>query len=110
MKQVDEQFLSKVAHVLAEARNHVKTTINLSMVYTYFDIGRMIVEEEQNGEDRAEYGKYVVEELSKYLTDRFGKGFSATNLKQMRRFYIVYADDAIGQTASDQLKNMPTIF
>lgn len=85
----------------------MKTAINLSMVYTYFDIGRKIIEEEQNGKDRAEYGKFVLEELSRYLTGEFGKGFSTTNLKQMRKFYSIYAKETIGQTLSDQLKNLP---
>lgn len=76
------------------------------MLYTYFEIGRMIIEEEQNGEDRAEYGKYLLEELSGYLTKEFGKGFSVTNLKQMRKFYSVYAKDSIGQIPSDRLENM----
>lgn len=63
------------------------------MVYEYFETGRLIVEEEQNGSQRAAYGKY--------LTERMGRGFSVTNLKQMRKFYQVYADDQIGQMFSD---------
>jgi predicted nuclease of restriction endonuclease-like (RecB) superfamily len=59
----------------------------------------MLVEEEQGGKDRAEYGKQLLQELSRVLTDEFGRGFSTTNLKQMRQFYLVYS---IGQTASDQ--------
>lgn len=76
-----------------------------SMLYTYFEIERMIVEEEQNGQDRAEHGKYILKELLSHLRGEFGKGFSATNLKQMRKFYSIYAKDAISQTMSDQLQN-----
>lgn len=54
------------------------------MVYAYYEIGRMIVEEEQHGENRAAYGKQIVQELSNYLVGKFGKGFSTTNLKLMR--------------------------
>jgi hypothetical protein len=68
------------------------------MVLTYFEIGRRIVEEEQNGEERAEYGKEHIPDLSRLLTKEFGKGFSATNLKQMRTFYIIYQKR---QTLSD---------
>lgn len=108
MKRIDKNFFNKIAHLLTEARNNVKTAINLSMVYTYFDIGKMIVEEEQQGEDRAAYGKYVLKELSHYLTGEFGKGFSVTNLKQMRKFYNVYSKETIRQTVSDQLNHLPT--
>jgi predicted nuclease of restriction endonuclease-like (RecB) superfamily len=61
------------------------------MVYTYFEIGRMIVEEEQNGKERAEYGKQILKELSKRLNAEFGKGFSQRNLEQMRQFYLTYS-------------------
>jgi len=60
------------------------------MVSTYFQIGRMIVEEQQDGEARAIYGKALLEELSKVLKEEFGKGFSADNLENMRRFYLIY--------------------
>lgn len=94
---------------MEKARENVKTAVNLSMVYTYFEIGRMIFEEEQNGEQRASYGKYLMNELSKHLIAQFGKGFSVTNLKQMRQFYMVYSGDQIGQTLSDQFNNLPTV-
>lgn len=86
-----------------------KAAIDLSMVYAYFEIGRLIVEEEHNGGQRAAYGKYVIPELSKYLTAHIGRGFSVTNLKQMRKFYQVYAQDQIGQTLSDQFSNLPAV-
>lgn len=92
-------FYNKVAILLKEARKSVVQTVNKTMVYTYFEIGRMIVEEEQNGKDRAEYGENLLKELSKTLTLEFGKGFSGTNLKQMRQFYLAYS---ISQTVSDE--------
>ena len=79
------------------------------MVYSYFEVGRKIVEEEQTGENRAQYGQYILKELAQYLTKNFGKGFSVTNLKQMRQFYLVYESDQIGQTVSDQFVNLPTV-
>ena len=57
-------FFESVAQLLEEARKNVKTAVNLSMVYAYFEIGHMIVEEEQNGENRAAYGAYLLKELS----------------------------------------------
>lgn len=71
------------------------------MVKTYFEIGQMIVTEEQNGNQRAEYGKHLISGLSNKLTTEFGKGFSRTNLKQMRSFYLTYSK---GQTLSDEFK------
>lgn len=61
------------------------------MVVTYFEIGRMIVDEEQNGKERAEYGKKIIKELSIRLKNEFGKGFSQRNLEQMRQFYLIYS-------------------
>jgi hypothetical protein len=60
------------------------------MVHTYFEIGRYIVEDEQQGEQRAEYGKAVLKELSAKLTERFGNGFSVENLKFIRNFFLTY--------------------
>ncbi|MBD5556018.1 MAG: DUF1016 domain-containing protein [Roseburia sp.] len=108
-EKMNEDFLQSVADVLEAARKNAKAAIDLSMVYAYFETGRLIVEEEQNGLQRAAYGKYLIPELSKYLTKRMGRGFSVTNLKQMRKFYQVYAADQIGQMLSDQLSDLPTV-
>ena len=104
---IDHKFLESVAEVLAQARKNAKTAVNLSMVYAYFEIGKMIVEEEQHGANRAAYGTQLLKELSEYLTHQFGKGYSAENLKLMRRFYIVYSQDQIGETVFTQFKNLP---
>ena len=69
----------------------------------------MIVEEEQNGQNRAAYGKQLLKELSTYLTSTFGKGYSAENLKLMRRFYNVYSQDKIGETVFTQFENLPAV-
>lgn len=106
---IDQDFLKNVSEVLENARKNVKTAVNLSMVYAYYEIGRMIVEEEQHGQNRAAYGKQIVQELSNYLAEKFGKGFSTTNLKQMRQFYIIYSQDQISQTLSDQFENLPAV-
>ena len=95
--------------MLAHARKNAKTAVNLSMVYAYFEIGRMIVEEEQHGANRAAYGTQLLKELSAYLTKNFGKGFSVGNLKNIRQFYKVYSEDQIGETVFSQFGNLPAV-
>ena len=95
------ELLQNISALLENARKKVAVAVNQTMVLTYFEIGRMIVEDEQNGESRAEYGKVLLKDLSDHLTERFGKGFSETNLKQMRHFYMSYS---IRQTLSDELE------
>lgn len=104
---MNDEFLKSIASVLESARKNAKTAVNLTMVYAYFEIGRIIVEEEQNGKNRAAYGKQILQELSEYLTAQFGKGFSVGNLKNIRQFYRVYADDQIGETVFSQFENLP---
>ena len=106
---IDHNFWESVAEVLAQARKNAKTAVNLSMVYAYFEIGRMIVEEEQHGANRAAYGTQLLKELSVYLTEKYGKGFSVGNLKNIRQFYKVYANDQIGETVFSQFKNLPAV-
>lgn len=100
-------FFDRVLEVLKNARKQAKLALNISMVYSYYEVGRIILEEEQNGEKRAEYGKAILKELSKRLTESLGKGFSVENLKLMRRFYMVYSHDQIGQKVSTQFENLP---
>lgn len=106
---INQGFLKNVSEVLEKAKQNVKTAVNLSMVYAYYEIGRMIVEEEQQGENRAAYGKQLLKELSAYLTSAFGKGYSVDNLKLMRRFYNVYSNDQIGETVFPQFENLLTV-
>lgn len=109
MTPIDHSFLESVAEVLTQARENAKTAVNLSMVYAYFEIGRMIVEEEQHGANRAAYGTKLLKELSAYLTEKYGKGFSVGNLKNIRQFYKVYANDQIGETVFSQFENFPAV-
>ena len=107
MNEVSNEFLNKVSLLIEEAKKNVKTTVNIAMVYTYFEIGRMIIEEEQNGDNRAEYGKYIIRNLSSFLTEHYGKGNSISNLKNFRQFYLIYSNDSIGQAMFSQFKNYP---
>ena len=106
---LNSDFMEDISKILEEARSNAKTAVNLSMVYAYYEIGRKIIEEEQNGENRAAYGKQILKELSKYLTQKHGKGYSAENLKLMRRFYVVYSQDQIGETVFTQFKDLPAV-
>lgn len=96
-----ENLYNKVAELLKQAQSTVVQTVNKTMTLTYFKIGKMIVEEEQNGKERAEYGQQLINGLSHRLSTEFGKGFSPTNIKQMRSFYLIYSK---GQTVSDEFK------
>ena len=82
----------QVAELLQNARQQVLRTVNSTMTITYFEIGKIIVEEEQNGKDRAEYGKKLLKGLSQQLTKEFGKGFSIRNLEFIRKFYLTYSN------------------
>ncbi len=87
-----QQLIQNISALLDNARKNVAVVINHTMVLTYYEIGRMIVEDEQNGESRAEYGKAVLKDLSFHLTEKFGKGFSIENLDRMRFFYKTYSE------------------
>jgi predicted nuclease of restriction endonuclease-like (RecB) superfamily len=93
---------TKIADLINAARQNVVKTVNQTMVYTYFEIGRMILEDEQHGKKRAEYGKQVLKELSAKLSKEFGKGFSERNLEQMRQFFLTYS---ISQKSSAKLQD-----
>lgn len=95
-----DELYQSISNILANARNKVYSAANSAMVDAYWQIGKCIVEYEQNGQSRAEYGKSVIKELSKRLTENFGKGFTSTNLKYMRQFYITFPK---GHALSDQL-------
>ena len=90
-KDINDLFL-KVVDLVTQARERVATAVNIAEVYTKFHIGQYIVEYEQKGERRAEYGKSVLKELSKRLTDSLGDGWSYSNLRQIRQFYLVYGN------------------
>lgn len=101
-KSHNETFVSDVKEILNAARKTVYTSVNTAMVQAYWLIGKRIVEEEQNGKGRAAYGKEIVKTLSAELTLEFGKGFSSTNIKNFRKFYLSFGEISIGQTLSDQ--------
>ncbi len=97
-----KEFVKEIKNLLNQAKERVKTSINIAMVYTYYEIGKKIVEEEQSGNKRADYGKRLIKELSKELTKEFGKGYSINSLKLFRQFYVIYNINQIGQSVISQ--------
>lgn len=100
------QFVESVRELIASARLRVARGVDLVQVYTNFEIGRRIVEEEQRGEDRAAYGEEILRTLARQLTAEFGRGFSLSNLKSMRLFYL-QNPERIGQTAPGRFGALP---
>ena len=99
--EIKKDIYQEIHDLLHKARQNIISNINSTMTKTYFLIGKRIVEEEQNGNKRAEYGKNLIKMLSEKLTKEFGKGFSETNLEQMRKFFKVYG---IPQTLSEEFQ------
>lgn len=91
-------LFARVVALIEEARQKVATVANIAQVYTNYEIGRQIVEEEQGGKRRAEYGKQILIDLSQKLTARFGRGWSVDNLQRMRVFYLLYSSEVIYAT------------
>lgn len=101
MNLTENNFYQEIKELLYSAKNRVYQTINTTMTQTYFQIGKRIVEEEQGGETRAEYGSALLKNLSSELIKEFGKGYSEQNLKNMRQFYLIYQKR---QTVSSEFK------
>jgi predicted GNAT family N-acyltransferase len=96
-----QRIYQQIREVLIQARSRALQVVNTEMVACYWQIGRLIVEEEQRGEKRAEYGKRLIRDLSKRLSEEFGKGFDRTNLQHMRVFYLGFSNcDALRRELS----------
>jgi predicted nuclease of restriction endonuclease-like (RecB) superfamily len=100
---MDQAFVSDIKSILAEARRSGYRAINLAMVDAYWRVGKRIVEEEQRGEVRANYGERVIKALSKALSAEFGKGFSIANLKNFRQFYLTFPEAEKSYAVCSQL-------
>ena len=98
--KIHKDVYSSIKELMDNARNSVAKEVNNILIQTYWEIGRIIVEDEQGNSDRAEYGKQLITDLSKRLTKEYGKGFSRSNLQNMRNFYLSYP---ICQTLSGKL-------
>ena len=89
-KILSSNFMFDIKRIIEESKKQVVRNVNTIMLKTYWNIGKRIVEEEQNGNFKAEYGSRLLKEISKELTNEFGRGFSRSNLQSMRKFFIEY--------------------
>ena len=103
MKEIDNTFYNDIRTILQQARNKAYSAVNYAMVEAYWSIGKRIIDEEQKGKGRADYGANIVKNLSIALNAEFGKGFSIANLKNFRQFYLTFKDDQKGYTLCSQL-------
>ena len=100
---ISNNYINEIKKILKNARQKAYTAVNSAMVEAYWEIGRRIVEEEQSGRERAEYGKEIIKNLSKELTEEFGKGYSYRTLREIRQFYLMFSDFEKWRTVSAKL-------
>ncbi|MCK4357852.1 MAG: hypothetical protein KAW92_03790 [Candidatus Cloacimonetes bacterium] len=105
VKTTYNELFYRIAEILVQARNNVVRQINRTQVLAYWEIGREIVEFEQKGKARAEYGENLLKKLSADMTAKFGRGFSAENLRLMRKFYITFGKSKTLSWKSDKEKS-----
>ena len=89
---IDNAFLEEISSLVQEARNTANSAVSSIIVITYWNIGRRIVEQEQKGNDRADYGEQLMDYLSAELTRKFGTGFGKRNIQYFRKFYLLFKD------------------
>ena len=102
----DNMLVNDLRSIVSKARSKAFAAVNYSLVERNWRIGQRIVKQEQNGASRAEYGKHVIEVASSALTEEFGKGFSETNIRTSRKFFLIFNDLEIQQTLSAE-SNLP---
>ena len=105
----DAQFISDIKAIVYTAKQKAYQAADIYQVVSNWLVGRRIVEQEQHGQERAQYGKHIVELASEALTAEFGKGYSVVNIKSFRKFYLTFNNLLIGQTVSAQSENGLTI-
>ena len=108
----NKQLFQSIKTLIQQAQQNVVRNINTTMLITYFEIGRMVVEDELSGKNRADYAEKIVKQLSIDLTKEFGKGYSKSNLEYMRQFYKTYQpriiQSSIGQSSTKTIKTSKT--
>ena len=100
----ERHFTEELKKIVQVNLKRVYSAINYGQVYTNWCIGKRIFEQEQKGQSRAEYGKRIIAIASNSLTEEYGSGYSITNIKSFRKFYVEYQDYIIGQTCLPNLK------
>jgi hypothetical protein len=94
----ESRFMADISAILREGRSHAYSAVNFAMTAAYWETGKRIVEREQHGKERANYGEDLLANLSRYLNEHFGKGFSYANLRNFRQFYLAFPDREICYT------------
>ena len=107
---INDEFFDNVVKVIEQARIYVGRTADLTMCVTYYEVGRIIVEQEQGGKARADYGRRLMKELSAYLSKRTGRGFSLTNLKNAKKFYLTYTPSIQQITPDEKGQSLTALF
>lgn len=100
-----KQYIADIKAILSAAKLQLYTAVNSAMVQAYWLIGKRIVEEEQQGKERAEYGSFLIKNLANALTLEFGKGFSERTLREIRQFYLIFPDANIRHSANAEFDN-----
>ncbi|WGE62736.1 DUF1016 N-terminal domain-containing protein [Actinobacillus equuli subsp. haemolyticus] len=90
LQLTNDKLIANIARIIEQAKSQVRQTVNTAMVQSYWEIGRLLVEDEQQGEERAKYGKAILQNVSERLTAMYGKGFDVRNLHYMRSFYLAF--------------------
>lgn len=103
------ELFDKISALIEEARQRVSTTVNIAEVYTKYNVGRYIVEDEQEGNYKAGYGKQVLKQISKKLGERFGEGWSVDTLERCRKFYTLYSPPAISAAPLRKLESIADV-
>lgn len=99
----EKRFFDEIRGLLREARLQTYTAVNTIMTQTYWKIGKRIVEQEQEGQERANYGSFLIKNLSVALSEEFGQGLSMANLWNFRQFYLVFPEESILYTLCREL-------
>ncbi len=99
----DKNFFEDIRGILRTARSQAYAQVNTTMVKAYWQIGQRIVKQEQKGKDRADYGTFLIRNLSRELGNEFGKGFSVANLKNFRQFYMTFPEEEKSYAVCSQL-------
>ncbi|WP_243099250.1 MULTISPECIES: PDDEXK nuclease domain-containing protein [Clostridia] len=99
----EEKFYQDIRNILKQARERAYENASAIMTHAYWNVGRRIVEQEQQGKTKAKYGSYLLKNLSKELLDEFGTGFSVANLKNCRQFYLTFPQDSYGYNVSGKV-------
>jgi len=105
-ENMKEEFYSRIRDLLLQIKQRAVKTVNFASVLSNWYLGKSIVEEEQNGRERAEYGKYLIKELSQKLTADLGSGYDITNLKLFRKFYLAFPVWSMETQKGDTLSNL----